>query len=85
MTVEPRSGVKWENTRYCYDRMSVLCVDLIENIWVVRLEATVKLSRGLMSSTVSMASRLCNVVHALSLETIEEVKDAVGRMEIIMY
>lgn len=66
------------------DRMSGLCVDLIENIWVVRLEAAVKLSSGLMS-TISMVGRLCRVVHALSVETIEELKDTVGRMEIIMY
>ena len=65
--------------------MSILCVDLIENIWVFRLEAAVKLSRGLMSTTVGIVSHLCSVIHALSLETIKEVKDAVGRMEIIMY
>ena len=64
--------------------MGVLCVDLVENIWVVRLEAAVKLSSGIMS-TISMVDRLYRVVHGLSAETIEELKDAVGRMEIIMY
>ena len=64
--------------------MRVLCVDLIENIWVVRLEVAVKLSRGLVS-TIGVVGGLCRVVHALGVETVEELKDAVGRMEIIMY
>lgn len=79
--------MKWGGTgkyQVLLDRMSGLCVDLIEDIGVVRLEAAVKLSRGLMS-TISMVGRLCRVVHALSVETIEELKDTVGRMEIIMY